>query len=83
VRLAAGVAGFEFDVPLASRRRDAVRTRRLVATVAVHDIGVSYSFVAERLGMCTGSVSNLVMRSVAGPHFSAMLATLRRMLMAT
>ena len=64
ISVACEVAGVPPGPALRSRSRRAVLARRLVATIAIADLGHSYAAVAHALAVCPGSLHNLMHRSV-------------------
>lgn len=72
------LAGMPAGERLGSKRRSATLTRRLIATVATRDLGRSYASVGRELGMCAGSVYNLVERPAG--DLDRVLAELRKRL---
>jgi len=80
IDLARRITGLPANEALESKGRTAVKTKRLIATVATRDLGQPYHAVATKLGMSTGSVFNLLSRREIGTDLDSALCELRRRL---
>ena len=83
IGLARAATSLSEDVPLWSRRRNAVRLRLIVALVATRDFGWSCAATASHLGITPGALSNLLVRSANRPELVELLKEVRRGLAAT